>query len=171
LRSAAFRFARASPRYKLPSTSSMSRSVTPTGAVLLLLALVGCDMFPGERDPASEPDAAAEAQRDDPSGPAAHLPEGVTAEEVADGERLFVEIGCHVCHGEEGVGTQLGPSLTDGEWLAIGGERDEIARVIVEGVARPREHPTAMPPAGAVLGEEEVRSLAAYVYTLSRGER
>jgi mono/diheme cytochrome c family protein len=149
----------------------MSRSVAPAGAVLLVLSvLAGCDVLPGEREPAPEPDSPAEARDDLPTGLAAHLPEGVTEAEVAEGERLFVEVGCHVCHGEEGEGTQLGPSLTDGEWLAIGGEPEEIARVIVEGVPRPREHPTAMPPAGALLGEDEVRSLAAYVYALSRGE-
>jgi mono/diheme cytochrome c family protein len=150
----------------------MSRSAASTGAVLLMLsALAGCDRLPGEREPASEPDSPAEARPEPPTGLAAHLPEGVTEEEMVEGERLFVEVGCHVCHGEEGAGTQLGPSLTDGEWITIGGEPEEIARVIVEGVPRPREHPTAMPPAGALLGEDEVRSLAAYVYALSRGGR
>ncbi|MDP9349359.1 MAG: cytochrome c, partial [Gemmatimonadota bacterium] len=87
---------------------------------------------------------------------------------AARGRKLFAET-CGVCHGPDAAGTQLGPSLVDAEWLEGSGTLPEIERVIREGVLQPRQHPVPMPPlGGGDYTEEEVRSLAAYVYSLGK---
>ncbi|MDQ3388760.1 MAG: cytochrome c [Gemmatimonadota bacterium] len=94
------------------------------------------------------------------------LPGEVNAELAARGRQPFA-LTCMVCHGPDAAGTQLGPSLVDDEWLSGTGEFAEIQRVIVDGVAEPEEFPIPMPPmGGGVYTAEEVRAMAAYVYSL-----
>ena len=75
------------------------------------------------------------------------------------------------CHGPNGGGTQLGPNLTDDQWLHIPGpEVDALVGVITAGVAQPKEHPGPMPPmGGASLTEEQVRAIAGYIASLGQG--
>ncbi|HEX2189021.1 MAG TPA: c-type cytochrome [Longimicrobiaceae bacterium] len=143
-------------------------------AVALLMAaapLAGCG---GER--AGGEDAARGAAQEEPDDsvlprPAGvALPQGVTAEMVGEGRRLFGTT-CVVCHGPDARGTQLAPSLRDGEWLNVSGDFGEIERLIHTGVPEPEEHPVPMPPdGGGVFTAEQVRSLAAYVYSLGQGK-
>jgi mono/diheme cytochrome c family protein len=87
---------------------------------------------------------------------------------VADGERLY-GMACVACHGPNGAGTQLGPSHRDTEWIHVDGGLDGIVEVIRTGVPAPEEHPVPMPPlGGGDFDDEQVRALAAYVYSLSR---
>jgi hypothetical protein len=59
--------------------------------------------------------------------------------------------------------------LNDSQWLHIDGSFDALAGIIAAGVPVPAQYPAAMPArGGAPLTDEEVRSIAAYVYTLSR---
>ena len=105
------------------------------------------------------------------------LPSGVTAEMVAAGQQVFTGPGiCISCHGPDGTGTPLAPNLTDGEWLWVTNTTDptamynEIVTRVTEGVPTPKSHPSPMPPmGGAQLTEDQVRSVAAYVYSLSHG--
>jgi mono/diheme cytochrome c family protein len=103
--------------------------------------------------------------------PAAGLPEGVTADMVAQGQQLFGGQGlCHVCHGAAGVGGPLGPALTDADWIHIDGTFEQIETVIRTGVAQPRQYPGIMPPmGGARLSDDQVRAITAYVYSISHG--
>lgn len=122
---------------------------------------------PTAEEPAAQPDQEA------PSVDAADLPEGVTAEMVSQGQEIFTGAGlCFTCHTESAEGGPLAPDLTDDEWLNISGrDYDEIVEVVNTGVAEPVEHPSAMPPmGGASLTEEQVRSVAAYVYALGESE-
>lgn len=102
--------------------------------------------------------------------PAAELPEGVTQEMVAAGEQVFGGAGfCFTCHGATGGGTPLAPPLADSEWLNIDGSLPEIERIVREGVPQPAQYPAAMPPmGGAQLSDEQIRDVAAYIYTISR---
>jgi mono/diheme cytochrome c family protein len=139
--------------------------------VVAALVLAGC----GDRgDEAARPGAAVQEEPDDsvlPRAPAVPLPQGVTAEMVTEGRRLFGTT-CVVCHGPDAAGTQLAPSLRDGEWLNVSGEYDEIVRLIHQGVPEPEEYPVPMPPSGGgSFTGEQVRSLAAYVYSLRRPSR
>lgn len=95
------------------------------------------------------------------------LPEGFDADKVELGRKSYVV--CSVCHGLDGHGTALGPSLRDTTWIDITGTAPEIAQVIRDGVANPREFPSPMPVmGGGEFGEEELDALVAYVQALSR---
>jgi mono/diheme cytochrome c family protein len=111
------------------------------------------------------PAAAAPANR-----PAVQLPEGVTEEMVAQGEQLYGSTGnCFTCHAANGSGTPLAPALNDGGWIHIDGSFDALVQIIAAGVPQPAQYPAAMPArGGAPLSDEQVRQIAAYVYSISR---
>jgi mono/diheme cytochrome c family protein len=98
------------------------------------------------------------------------LPAGVTPATIAQGKKLFSSDGlCFSCHGPEAKGL-VGPDLTDGIWLIGKGSFDEIVARILEGVpAGKSKSGVIMPPkGGAKLKDEQVRAVAAYVWSLSR---
>jgi mono/diheme cytochrome c family protein len=100
----------------------------------------------------------------------ADLPEGVTAEMVEQGQQLYGGI-CSACHGPNGTGSAIGPALNDQDWIHIGGTYAELVQIITDGVAVPRRFAAAMPArGGGTYTDEEVRSIAAYVYAISRQE-
>ena len=117
-----------------------------------------------------EEPAAAAADADGGSVADVQLPEGVTQEMVTAGQQVFSSNGnCMTCHGQAGAGTPLAPVLADADWLHIDGSYDAIRQIIQTGVPQPQQFPAPMPPmGGAQLSDEQIRSLAAYVYTLSR---
>ncbi len=100
-------------------------------------------------------------------------PPEVTPQSVALGDSVFHgKVGgalCYVCHGPAGKGvTGLGPNLTDKEWLHGDGGVTFIARLVEEGVARPKKLPAPMPPrGGGNLTQTQVKAAAAYVYSLT----
>jgi mono/diheme cytochrome c family protein len=120
-----------------------------------------------ETQPAAESTAPSAAQ------PAADmdLPEGVTPEMVAQGETIFDGAGiCYTCHLQGGVGGPLAPNLTDDEWINIDGSYDQIVETVTNGVPEPKEHPGLMlPKGGSNITAEQVRAVAAYVWSLSHG--
>ncbi len=77
----------------------------------------------------------------------------------AMGERLFLN-NCAQCHGSDAGGSKGFPNLRDNDWL-YGGEPEQIKASITNG------RNGIMPPFGAVLGEEGVKNVAAYVRSLS----
>ncbi|MET4702284.1 cytochrome c oxidase cbb3-type subunit 3 [Constrictibacter sp. MBR-5] len=85
------------------------------------------------------------------------------------GHQLFGD-NCAVCHGVEGRGRANYPDLTDDDWL-WGGSVEEIAQTMRVGINA--EHPESrigqMPSFGrdGILNREEVKTAAAYVYSLS----
>jgi mono/diheme cytochrome c family protein len=102
-------------------------------------------------------------------GVAADLPAGVTAQMVSEGQQLYGTV-CVACHGANGVGGPLGPALNDQNWIWIDGSYDQIVQNITQGVAQPRQYPAPMPPlGGGNFNQDQVRSIAAYVYSISRG--
>ena len=145
-------------------------------ALAAVLILSACAGDAGDQDaPAADADTGAA-----PAPPAqqtpqstvgsSDLPEGVTQEMVAQGEQIFNQQICFSCHGANGVGTPLGPVLTDQEWLNTDGSYEGIMDIVRTGVAEPVQHPSPMPPMGGLqLSDEQVRQVAAYVYALSHG--
>jgi mono/diheme cytochrome c family protein len=101
------------------------------------------------------------------------LPEGVTTKMVEDGQKIFTGVGtCLTCHGEKGQGTPVGPNLSDEKWLNIDGTYDAIVKLITTGVPQPKEHMVPMlPKAGTQITDEQVKAVAAYVWTLCRAGR
>ena len=83
------------------------------------------------------------------------------ADKVAAGKAGFVI--CAACHGPDGKGLQTvgAPNLTDDIWL-YGGSAATIRKTIMEG-----RH--GKMPAHQWLGDDKIRLLAAYVYSLSHG--
>jgi mono/diheme cytochrome c family protein len=116
------------------------------------------------------PDTAAAATgAQEPAAPV-ELPEGVTQEMVTAGQQIYGSTGfCFTCHGADGSGTPLAPALNDSEWLHIDGSHDAIMTIVRNGVPQPQQFPAPMPPmGGAQLTDDQIRDVAAYVYTLSR---
>ena len=103
-----------------------------------------------------------------PTGSAA-APAGVTPELIAQGDKIFHGPGnCYACHGSNAEGS-VGPNLTDAEWIHSKGSYDEIVAQVIKGV--PKEESKSgivMPPrGGSTISDDEVKAVAAYVYSLS----
>jgi mono/diheme cytochrome c family protein len=75
---------------------------------------------------------------------------------------------CTACHGQDAKGTAVAPNLTDAQWLNGDGSLGFIVKTVTTGVPKPKEHPAPMPPkGGAQLTDDQVKAVAAYVYSLS----
>ncbi len=97
------------------------------------------------------------------------LPPEVTPSAVASGKDLFAGEGlCMACHGADAKGA-LGPDLTDRVWLHGKGTFGEIVARILEGVSSEQSKlGQIMPPrGGSGLTDQQVRLVAAYVWSLS----
>jgi len=104
------------------------------------------------------------------------VPEGATAEMVALGDRIYHgQVGgatCTGCHGANGTGSPIGPSLTSQQRLWSDGSFAEILKVITEGVPQPKKYRSPMPPmGGAQLTADQASALAAYVWGLSHQQK
>jgi mono/diheme cytochrome c family protein len=102
------------------------------------------------------------------------LPAGVTARTIALGDSLFHASSCTRCHGADAKGAQNGPNLTTGTHLHVNGTYDDFVRLITSGVPKDsvqdKSHRFAMQPRGGnqnPLNDEQIRAVAAYVYSLS----
>ena len=154
-----------------------TRGLVVAGAVLGLTAMMACgggetgqQAGSGEAVAAEAPaaqDTAAQQQGE------MQLPEGVTAEMVAQGKQIFGGAGlCNVCHGPNGGGVPgLGANLTDKDWLHSDGSYAAIVQTVMSGVdASASSVGTAMPPkGGSGITDDQVKAVAAYVFTLSAG--
>ena len=103
------------------------------------------------------------------------VPKGSTKAAVALGDRIFhAQSGnatCTGCHGADGSGTALGPSLTAGKWVWSDGSYDGIKKTITDGVAMPKNYRAPMPPmGGAQLTPDQVSEVAAYVWALGHAK-
>jgi mono/diheme cytochrome c family protein len=100
---------------------------------------------------------------------AAQAPAGVTPAAITLGDSLFHSKGnCYACHGATAQGA-VGPNLTDAEWLHSDGSYDAIVKQITTGVtAEESKSKIPMPPkGGSQITDDEVKAVAAYVYSLS----
>ena len=125
---------------------------------------------PATEDTAAEtkPEPASEA----PPVAEVDLPEGITADMVAQGKQIFAGAGiCFTCHGQNGEGMpNLGANLTDSQWLHSDGSYEGIIATITAGV--PADKSTSGSPmvarGGTNLPDEQIAAVAAFVWTLSR---
>lgn len=88
------------------------------------------------------------------------------------GRQLFGD-NCAACHGRDGKGRANYPDLTDDDWL-WGGGPEMIEQTLRVGIntAHPESRVAQMPAFGRdqMLDRDQVRSVAAYVYSLSHPE-
>ncbi|MGH7579842.1 MAG: c-type cytochrome [Gemmatimonadales bacterium] len=99
----------------------------------------------------------------------AAAPAGVTPDAIARGDSIFHKSGlCYACHGSNAEGT-VGPNLTDAEWLHGDGSYDMIVATVTSGIAAEKaKKGIPMPPkGGSSITDEDVKAVAAYVYSLS----
>ena len=75
------------------------------------------------------------------------------------GQRIF-GTACIACHGSDGRGSPGYPNLTDNDWL-YGGTPDAIVKSLING------RNGMMPPQVAIIGEDSVDDVVAYVLSLS----
>jgi glucose/arabinose dehydrogenase len=99
------------------------------------------------------------------------VPNGATEAMMALGDRIYHgRVGgaaCTGCHGLNGTGTPLGPSLTDAKWMWSDGGYRGIRATIAAGVPQPKKYRSPMPPmGGAQLSSDEIAAVAAYVWGL-----
>jgi glucose/arabinose dehydrogenase/mono/diheme cytochrome c family protein len=138
------------------------KSVTPCESTTASPGeVVGAGAKPPE---GTHPNAGAEAN--------AKVPEGATREMVALGGQIYRgQVGgaaCTGCHGGNADGTPLGPPLLGKKWLWSDGSFAGITKTINDGVAQPKEYRSPMPAkGGAELTDEQVKAVAAYVWSLS----
>jgi mono/diheme cytochrome c family protein len=99
----------------------------------------------------------------------AQTPAAVTPAAITLGDSLFHSKGnCYACHGANAQGA-VGPNLTDAEWIHSDGSYDAIVKQIIDGVtAEQSKSKIPMPPkGGSTISDDEVKAVAAYVYSLS----
>ncbi len=103
--------------------------------------------------------------------PAQSDPPDLSDATLARGQSLFLgSANCQECHGPDGMGTDLGPDLTDSVWLHGAGSYEMIVRLVTHGVTR-RESTTGtpMPMRGwSPLDDGQLAAVATYVWSLSR---
>jgi mono/diheme cytochrome c family protein len=90
------------------------------------------------------------------------------------GDSLFNHGSCTRCHGENAKGGERAPDLTDKQWDHSDGSLEGIRETIFWGVRRrdfknPDRRFEMNPTGGMSLSWDEVRSVAAYVWSLSNG--
>lgn len=81
-----------------------------------------------------------------------------STDHVGQGKAVF-DAKCAVCHGKAGEGG-IGPNLTDDFWIH-GAKHSQIAATIRNGV-----NDKGMPPWGAILSGDELKSTVAFVRSL-----
>ena len=136
-------------------TILMGRGTMFVGVLLAVVVLRASAQAPATRETASD---------------------SITPAMIARGDSIFhgklAGGTCHVCHGEDAKGTAgLAPDLTSGKWLNGDGSYAFIMNTVQKGVPSPKESPAAMPPMGGVnLSADQIRAVAAYVYSVSRSK-
>jgi mono/diheme cytochrome c family protein len=141
----------------------MNRPYSLALAAAVLLAASGSAAAQSTSENASTPKA--------PGGDstASASASNVTPELIAQGDKIFHGAGnCYACHGTNAQGS-VGPNLTDAEWIHSKGSYEEIVAQVTKGV--PKEESKSgivMPPkGGGTISDEDVKAVAAYVYSLS----
>lgn len=105
-----------------------------------------------------------------PAAAQAKLPAGVTPAMITKGKTIFTSTGlCFACHGMDAKG-MVGPNLTDQTWIHGKGSYPELVQIVTTGipVAETKTGKGAMPPkGGSQISEDDVKAVAAYVWSLS----
>ena len=82
---------------------------------------------------------------------------------IEEGERLFHQLACPACHGENGEGA-VGPSLTDDQWRYVPTDQT-LFDTISDG-----RRGTLMPPWKDKLSPDQIWKIIAYIRSIYRGD-
>jgi mono/diheme cytochrome c family protein len=93
--------------------------------------------------------------------------------QVASGDSLFHNTSCWRCHGADAQGTVNGPTLRGAMFRHITGSYEDIVHIVTTGIPRtevidPTHKLEMRPRGGLALADDQIRAIAAYVYTISR---
>lgn len=100
-----------------------------------------------------------------------------TPQEIARGDSIFrgrlAGGTCYTCHQLNAKGLPgLAPDLTDAKWLHGDGSLAFIVSTIQKGVPKPKAASAPMLPRGGTnMTDEQVRAVAAYVYSLRSAKK
>jgi mono/diheme cytochrome c family protein len=100
-----------------------------------------------------------------------------TPQEIAKGDSIFrgklAGGTCYTCHQLNARGLPgLAPDLTDAKWLHGDGSLAFIVSTIQKGVPKPKAASAPMLPRGGTnMTDEQVRAVAAYVYSLRSAKK
>ena len=149
----------------------MTKHLFGAVTIALVTACGGTASTTTTSSPAVAPSGSAAAAR-----PNNMLPSSVTPAMIAMGDSIYHARGCRNCHGADAKGTQRAPDLTDATLLQVNGTYDDYVRIITDGVPvasmKDASHTNAMPARGgarpAVLTDDEIKAVAAYVFTLRK---
>jgi mono/diheme cytochrome c family protein len=101
-------------------------------------------------------------------------PAGATLVMLAEGDSIFhgLKAGglCQTCHGPDAAGTPLAPPLANKQqWLTGDGSYDFIQKRVTTGMPQPTPPYSSpmLPFGGAQLTPDQVKSVSAYVYSIS----
>jgi mono/diheme cytochrome c family protein len=135
------------------------------------MAQTGDQMDEMADDAAGAMDEMGDDAEDAMAGATQELPAGVTAAMVAEGKTIYAGAGiCSSCHGPAGEGIpNLGANLGDGEWLHSEGDYEGIVQTVMTGVTADKSSSGVPMPAkaGTNITDNQVKAVAAYVWTLS----
>jgi cytochrome c oxidase cbb3-type subunit 3 len=141
--------------------------VTVVFGLLYLVLYPGLGNFAGLADWTQDSQyeqekAAVEARASELLAPLAALPVAdlVDNEQAITTAHNLFQQNCAQCHGSDGGGARGFPNLANADWQ-WGGDADAVVATIATG------RTAAMPPWGAVLGEQGVAEVVAYVQQLS----
>lgn len=143
------------------------------GTIVTAVVSTACGGAPEHTAQATDTATVAPAPAAAPSLATPRAAGPASPELVALGDSIFhgqVAAGtCAACHGQGGAGGQIAPSLTDAEWLHGDGSYEFIVAIVTNGVTTAKKSSGMMPPkGGAPLTSEQIRAVAAYVYSLGR---
>jgi mono/diheme cytochrome c family protein len=148
--------------------SPLARTILFFSAVVLIAACHKSGTPAGGPSPSAAPQGGAAARAMN------GLPAGVTTKTIALGDSLFHASSCTRCHGADAKGAQNGPNLTTATHMHVNGTYDDFVRLITSGVPRDsiqdKSHRFGMQPRGGTqnpLNDDQIRAVAAYVFSLS----
>lgn len=150
-----------------------SRLARPALVLLAFAAIGACSKQSASTSPspAATPSSSAPAPSNAAPSAAARP---FTAAMVAEGDSIFHARGCKNCHGMDGKGAANGPNLTGPTFLHVDGTFQGFVNLITSGVPADQiKDPAHKIPMGGrggrptPLTDDQIKSVASYVYTLS----
>jgi mono/diheme cytochrome c family protein len=138
-------------------------------SIATAMFVIACHRAPGSPP---TPSSAARPENRAAASTVPNLPPGFTALQVAEGDSLFNHTSCWRCHGMDARGSANGPTFRRGVWQHGDGSVGAIAHTIEVGVPPTEIKDTTfelqMNPNPSRFTPSQIRSVAAYIWTVSR---